>query len=149
MVAPARLGHHPDHGIFCARHVGDAARSSLSTSKRKRLGKVVYQRLLCRLATLIDTPIRRHFHAHRRLWIYSTSMGRFGDYGLADVDHAVQRVFQRPKHCTYSPHPFHHSIPISAGALIAQEHFDQQSNCENQSPFDRIENGKKWQTARL
>ena len=149
MVAPARLGHHPNHGIFCARHVGDAARSSLSTSKRKRLGKVVYQRLLRRLATLIDTPIRRNFHAHRRLWIHRTSMGCFGDYGLADVDYVVQRVFQRPKHCADSPHTFYHRIPFSIGALIAQEHFDQQSNRENQSPFDRIENGKKWQTARL
>jgi ornithine carbamoyltransferase len=76
-------------------------------------------------------------------------MGRFGDYGLADVDYVVQRVFQRPKHRTYSPHTFYHCIPFSIGARIAQEHFDQQSNRENQSPSNRIEVGKKWQIARL
>ena len=149
MVAPTRLGHHPNHGIFCARHVGDAARSSLSTSKRKQLGKVVYQRLLRRFAALVDTTICCHFYAHRRLWIHRTAMGCFGNYGLADVDHAVQRVFQRPKHRADSPHPFYHCLPFPIGALIAQKHLDQQSNCENQSTSDRIEAGKKWQIARL
>ena len=149
MVAPARLGHHPHHGIFSARHVGDAARSSLSTSKRKQLGKVVYQRLLRRFAALVDTTICCHFYTHRRLWIHRTAMGRFGNYGLADVDHAVQRVFQRPKHRTDSPHTIYHRLPLSIGALIAQEHFYQQSNRENQSTSDRIEAGKKWQIARL
>jgi hypothetical protein len=68
-------------------------------------------------------------------------MGRFGDYGLAYLDHNLQCLFQRPKHRTNPSHPFHHSIPISVGAPIAQKYFHQQSNRQNQSPIDRIENG--------